>query len=282
MPSAVFCAVVRSPYDDLSPESGTQRRSPEVRPTAFAARPPDLPPRPLMVADFAIIGSLVQPGRPRIRFLSIGPRLCSTLPSDPASRRRPCASLILRHHQAGWRTSTPKLSIMLGTPKKPRTGRGQSWVSPKGGTPRVTSVSHSDAIACSRRRLWRWRAASRSRSIRNNHAGGVGRESPAMSGSRRLVVVAVTKTLAEAAEGAAFHRALEARSLTSNQSSDLPREETHFPFDEGAIDAVLPHQLFRGTVLDDLPSATTRRRNHSFTAARRSHWRRRCGASLRR
>jgi hypothetical protein len=36
-----------------------------------------------------------------IRFLSIGPRLCSTLPSDPASRRRPCASLILRHHQAG-------------------------------------------------------------------------------------------------------------------------------------------------------------------------------------
>jgi hypothetical protein len=50
--------------------------------------PPDLPPRPLMVADFAIIGSLVQPGRPRIRFLSIGPRLCSTLPSDPASRRQ--------------------------------------------------------------------------------------------------------------------------------------------------------------------------------------------------
>jgi hypothetical protein len=48
--------------------------------------------------------------------------------------------------------------------------------------------------------------------------------------------------------------ALEARSLlTSNRSSHLPREETHFPFDEGAIDAVLPHQLFRRTVLDDLP-----------------------------
>jgi hypothetical protein len=28
-----------------------------------------------------------------IRFLSIGPQFCSTLPSDPASRRRPCASL---------------------------------------------------------------------------------------------------------------------------------------------------------------------------------------------
>src|SRR5436853_2970039 len=41
-----------------------RRRSPEVRPTAFTARPPDLPPRSLMAADFAIIGSLVRPGRP--------------------------------------------------------------------------------------------------------------------------------------------------------------------------------------------------------------------------
>ena len=44
---------------------GTRRRPPEVRPTAFATRPPDLPPRPLMAVDFAIIGSLVRPGRPR-------------------------------------------------------------------------------------------------------------------------------------------------------------------------------------------------------------------------
>src|SRR5262245_17715854 len=42
-----------------------RRRPPEVRPTAFAARPPDLPPRPLMTMDFAIIGSLVRTGRPR-------------------------------------------------------------------------------------------------------------------------------------------------------------------------------------------------------------------------
>jgi hypothetical protein len=64
MPSADFCVAVRSPCDDLSPESGTQRRSPEVRSTAFAARPPDLPPRPLMTVDFAITCSLVRPGRP--------------------------------------------------------------------------------------------------------------------------------------------------------------------------------------------------------------------------
>jgi hypothetical protein len=65
MPSADFCAAVRPPCDNLSLESGTPRRPPEVRPTAFAARPPDLPPRSLMTLDFAITGSLVRPGRPR-------------------------------------------------------------------------------------------------------------------------------------------------------------------------------------------------------------------------
>jgi hypothetical protein len=59
------CAAVRPPCDDLSPESGTQRRPPEVRSTAFTARPPNLPPRSLMAVDFAISCSLVRPGRPR-------------------------------------------------------------------------------------------------------------------------------------------------------------------------------------------------------------------------
>src|SRR5438067_1499158 len=65
MPSADFCAAVRPPCGGLSPVAGTQRRPPEVRPTAFAARPPDLPPRSLMTLDFTITGSLVRPGRPR-------------------------------------------------------------------------------------------------------------------------------------------------------------------------------------------------------------------------
>lgn len=65
MPSADFCDAVRPPYGDLSPVTGTQRRPPEVRSTAFTARPPDLPPRPLMTVNFAIIGSLVRLGRPR-------------------------------------------------------------------------------------------------------------------------------------------------------------------------------------------------------------------------
>jgi len=52
---------------------------------------------------------------PHIRFLFIGSHLCSTLPSHPASRRRPCASLSLHLHQVVKRTFTSKLSNMLGT-----------------------------------------------------------------------------------------------------------------------------------------------------------------------
>src|SRR6516164_1145568 len=48
-------------------------------------------------------------------FLFIGSWLCSTLPSDAASRRRPCASLALHLHQIVQGTCTPKLSNMLGT-----------------------------------------------------------------------------------------------------------------------------------------------------------------------
>src|SRR5215471_7753769 len=60
---------------------------------------------------------------PPIRFLYIGSRICSTLPSDPASRRRPCASLSLLLYQDVKRTFTSKLSNMLGVPKKgPRRG----------------------------------------------------------------------------------------------------------------------------------------------------------------
>ena len=68
--------------------SRTRRRSPEVRSTAFAARPPDLPPRSLMAVDFAITCSLVRPGRPRYPVLvhraavllhaSFRPRLATT------------------------------------------------------------------------------------------------------------------------------------------------------------------------------------------------------------
>src|SRR5215471_7817067 len=67
MPSADFCACGQ---------------------TAFAARPPDLPPRSLMTLDFAIICPLVRPGRPlypvlvrraaALLYASFGPRLATT------------------------------------------------------------------------------------------------------------------------------------------------------------------------------------------------------------
>jgi|SRR6476661_483407 len=60
------------------------------------AQPPDLPPVDLMDMGFAVMRPLARHRRPRIRFLFIGSRLCSTLLSGPASRRvlfRPCASL---------------------------------------------------------------------------------------------------------------------------------------------------------------------------------------------
>src|SRR5262249_18105139 len=55
---------------------------------------------------------------PLIQFLFIGSRVCSTLPSDLASRLGPFASLSLHVHHVVKRTFTSKLSIMLGTPKR--------------------------------------------------------------------------------------------------------------------------------------------------------------------
>jgi hypothetical protein len=127
MPSADFCAAVRAPYGALSRVAGTQCRPPEVRPTAFPARPPDLPPRPLMVVDFAIHCSLVRPGRPRYPVLvhraavllhaSFRPRLATTPlrfanPSPPSGRVKDF------HLQA--------VDHARHTMKKPRVGRGRS------------------------------------------------------------------------------------------------------------------------------------------------------------
>src|SRR5206468_9120654 len=85
--------------------------------TAFRTQPPNLQPVPLMDMGFAVMCPLVRHRMPQIRFLYIGSYVCSTLLSDPASRRRPCASLLLHLHQVVEGTFTPKLSNMLGTRK---------------------------------------------------------------------------------------------------------------------------------------------------------------------
>ena len=65
MPSADFCAAVRSPHGSLSSEIGTRRRPPQVSSIAFPAPLPDLQPWPLMDMDFAISCPLVRPRMPR-------------------------------------------------------------------------------------------------------------------------------------------------------------------------------------------------------------------------
>ena len=81
-----------------------------------------------MDEDFAVSRPLVRPGLPQIRFLFVRSRLCSTLPSDPASRRRPCASLALHLHQVVQGTCTLRLSNMLGT-RLNRSAVGKTQVS---------------------------------------------------------------------------------------------------------------------------------------------------------
>ena len=118
MPSADFCGAIRNDLSSLSLESKTRRRSPEVSSTAFRTQPPNLQPVPLMEMDFVVTCQLVRHRMPLIRFLYIGSYVCSTLLSDPISRRRPCASLSLHLHQVVKRTFTFELSNMLGTQTK--------------------------------------------------------------------------------------------------------------------------------------------------------------------
>jgi hypothetical protein len=67
--------------------------------------------------DFVVSRPLVRLVLPPIRFLFVGSRVCSTLPSDGPSRDLicPCASLALRLHQAVQGTCTPKLLSMPDT-----------------------------------------------------------------------------------------------------------------------------------------------------------------------
>src|SRR4051794_30294944 len=76
-----------------------------------------------MDMDFANGCPLVRPRLPHIRFLFVGSRFRSTLPSDGPSRFRPCASLVLHLHQVAQGTFTPRLPDMPGTP--PALGRAK-------------------------------------------------------------------------------------------------------------------------------------------------------------
>jgi hypothetical protein len=119
LPAADFCRPVRIDRSTLSPVFETNGRSPEVSSTAFRTPRADLQPVPLMDMGFAVIRPFARHRMPLIRFLFTGSCVCSALLSDPASRRRRCASLSLHLHQVVKRTLTSQLSNMLGTRKYP-------------------------------------------------------------------------------------------------------------------------------------------------------------------
>jgi len=101
MPSADFCPPVRKPRGFLSPAYETAE---QISRGKFDRLPRTTAEFTLRALDGYGLRHhlLARPTlAPRIRFLSVGSRVGSTLPSDPASRRRPCASLILHLHQVG-------------------------------------------------------------------------------------------------------------------------------------------------------------------------------------
>src|SRR5262249_14768831 len=117
-PLLTSVAEFRGDSSPPSPFSVTCNRSPEVSSTAFCAQPPNLRLAPL--DRYELRDHL--PARPalppQIRFLYIGSCICSTLPSDPASQRRPCASLSLHLYRLVKSTFKFKMSNMLGTQKE--------------------------------------------------------------------------------------------------------------------------------------------------------------------
>src|SRR5689334_16323921 len=109
MPSADFCCEIKAPCGAFSHESATHSGSPGVSSTAFPTQPPEFTTSDLDGYDLRRPWPPRRRRMPRIRFLYIGCQVCSTLPPDVLSRRRPCASLWPHLHQVVKETFTPEL-----------------------------------------------------------------------------------------------------------------------------------------------------------------------------
>ena len=163
MPFADFWQTIGNPHEFPSPYSETSARPPGVGSPAFSAQPLDLQPEPLMDMGLSVICLLARLGMPRIQFLSVGSRLCSTLLSDTLSRDRcPCASLRLHLHQVGEGTFTPKLVNMPSTQRRRlrRAGRSLSFAITSANSHAVTETALLDyALAAGPRLLFHpeWR-----------------------------------------------------------------------------------------------------------------------------
>jgi hypothetical protein len=99
-------------------------RPPRVRRATFVPYTCRIYARTLrVISGFGSFGPLARMQTPHMRFLFVRPALCLQLPSDPASRRRPCCSASGSHHQGPQRTLTSK------SPRPPpqRSRQRQSW-----------------------------------------------------------------------------------------------------------------------------------------------------------
>jgi hypothetical protein len=89
--SADFCRFNLTSQSGLPlPRPGD--RSPQVSALTFPAHRPHLLLRLLVASDFVVSGHLVQP-HSLMRFVFLRSQLCLRLPSDTASRQRPCPQL---------------------------------------------------------------------------------------------------------------------------------------------------------------------------------------------
>jgi hypothetical protein len=106
-PSADFCRAVRTPLDVLSHDSVTHSRSPAISSTAVHARPPDLPPVPLMEMGFPIVCSLARHRRPLHPVLVHRPACLLYASSGPHLTGTPLRFATLHLHQVGRGLSPP-------------------------------------------------------------------------------------------------------------------------------------------------------------------------------
>jgi len=106
-PSADFCCAVRTPRDVLSHVFVTHSRSPEIGSTAVHARPPDLPPVPLMDMGFPILCSLARHCRPPHPVLVHRPACLLYASSRPHLAVTPLRFATLHLHQIGRGLSPP-------------------------------------------------------------------------------------------------------------------------------------------------------------------------------
>ncbi len=106
-PSADFCYAVRTPLDVLSHEYVTHSRSPAISSTAVHARPPDLPPVPLMDMGFPIVCSLARHRRPLHPVLVHRPACLLYASSRPHLAMTPLRFATLHLHQVGRGLSPP-------------------------------------------------------------------------------------------------------------------------------------------------------------------------------